>query len=465
MSSKLLLTGLLCLPLLSTAVLADSHKSEKPCRYPVNENLGWEFYRANEFSQALTVFQNTLSITPKDISALRGQAYSLYKLKQYNLALLKLPEVIALEASHKLPVFKDITQYGQKVHYNAQTLLAWCHYALGKPALAKTLFNQTLDLHPHWADAYTGLGYTAISLNRRSAAESSFKRALQATPHYQPAERGLREAKRLHYGLHFALHTSYGHDGLDSPYQSSVNQTFRLGYQTYHNKVALQATHANNDTNAVGQNTSSDRSTLSWTHLADDGIAKRLGFRVDLAHISHSQQLYDKTVVPYFALLYFNRNHGQYYDLGMSKAHYREDGFGTDVAIEQYSATAGRSFGSRKYWAAIRLMGQTLRHPESSSLTEHLFSGSAMLKWRAIPNKLDVTGFLMGGERRYAYSPHSLNVTTRWERQTQSLGLSAGWHCCKDGLITAMVHQDRYNPNGSEDYHVQWVSLGLKYRV
>ena len=196
-SSKLLLTGLLCLPLLSTAVLADSHKSEKPCRYPVNENLGWEFYRANEFSQALTVFQNTLSITPKDISALRGQAYSLYKLKQYNLALLKLPEVIALEASHKLPVFKDITQYGQKVHYNAQTLLAWCHYALGKPALAKTLFNQTLDLHPHWADAYTGLGYTAISLNRRSAAESSFKRALQATPHYQPAERGLREAKRL----------------------------------------------------------------------------------------------------------------------------------------------------------------------------------------------------------------------------------------------------------------------------
>ncbi len=467
--SRFLYSSLLFLPMIATAAVTDSAHggphTESACRYPANENLGWEFYRANDFSQALTVFQNTLSVTPDDISALRGQAYSLYKLKQYPLAILKLPQIANLEATHNVPAFEETTKNGQVIAYNAASLNGWTLYAIGKPHQAKSQFNAVLDRHPRWADSYTGLGYTAILINRRAMAESAFKRALAVTPHYQPALRGLKEAKKMRYGLNFAYYTKYGNDGIHSPYESSSSHTARIGYDGFHDKFNAQATHASYDTIALGQNSSTDRFTASWAHLADQGLTKRLGFRIDIAQISHSKELYDKTVIPYASLLYFDRNHGQYYDVGMSRSHYKSAGYGADIRIDQFSATAGRSFGKRRFWAAFRVMDQILSHPESTETMEHLLSGSAMLKWRAKPHVVDVSAFAMGGEQKLAYSPHMLNVALRTERHINTLGLSTGWHCCKNGLLSLIMKQERYNPETKRRFAVTWLGLGFNYHV
>ena len=462
--SNILLTGLLSLPLMTFSAHA-AHKPSETCQQTAYENLGWQFYHAGDYQQALTVFQNTLTITPRDVSALRGQAYSLYQLKQYNIALLKLPEVIALERSFHLPPIAETTHEGQTIHLDAATLTAWCYYAIGQPKKAKQLFRVALSQNPRLTDAYTGLGYTAIALNRRGLAETSFKQALHEVPHYQPAVAGLKHAKALSYGMHFNLNSSYGRDSLFSPYQHSVNTSLRIGYNGFDDHFNVQSSH--DTTNAVesDEHTSSDRTTFSWAHLVNYGMSKRLGFRMDLAQISHSQQLYDNTWVPYFAMLYLNRKDGQYFDFGVSQARYKQAGFGTDVNVRQFSATTGHVFGHRKFWGAIRLMDEIIQHPESTQLTEHLFSASAMLKWQAKPELIDVSWYFMGGERQYAYNPYTLNVTNRWDRQIRSFGIAAGLHCCHSGKLSLMLHKDTYDRATRRNFSVDWVSLGFNYHI
>jgi Tfp pilus assembly protein PilF len=431
------------------------------------QSLGWQFYANADYAQALTVFQNTLTVNPKDTNALRGQAYSLYKLKQYHLALLKLPHVSKIEKKQNTPPSYEYVANSnnqQAIAYNAQTLTAWSYYYIGKPRLAQSLFYQSLEQHPDWSDSLTGLGYSAIAQDKRNLAQSSFSEALYHLPNYQPAQTGMAEAKEMRYGFKLTAFYSYGDESHESPNERGHNETIRLKYTHRHNSATLQFRHNDIDPVAKDTHNSFKKTTASWMHFYELDLLRRAALRFDLQHISNDNHLYDNTIIPYLSLMYLDQKKDQYYDIGYSQTHYKNSGDQNDIKVKQASATIGHAAYHHKIWSTIRGMYQKISFPEGSDKDQSYWSGTALIKYHVLPKLLDISGYATLGERQYTYKPNLLSTYDRTDKQTRTLGLSAHYFYHDQASLILDINQDRFAHGGAR-YSIMWYSLGLTYAL
>ncbi len=435
---------------------------------PVLLDLGWQFYAHADYSQALTIFQNTLDVNPNDINALRGQAYSLYKLKQFHLALLQLPKVIKLEQQHTIaPAEDDVPVPGtnslQPVQYNAQSLMAWSYYYIGQPKTAQHIFYQVLDQYPHWPNALTGLGYTAIARHQRALAQSSFHEATRYFPAYPYAIKGLAEAQYLHYGMTWSTFYSYSDYSEESPYERSYAKTLRFNYAHHKNSTTLQYRHNLVDGIQETVRSSNHNTTLSWSHFFNEQAFKQWGLRIDLHYQNSSNHLYDKTTTPYLSIIYLDKLNELYLDFGYSHTGYKDSNPNNNITIKQGTGTLGMPWLNKKIWASFQAMYQQISNPKRSDAnTTKQWSGTGLVKMHLIPKSFDISGHVTLGKRQYTYLPNLFSNHGRLDQQTQGLGLSAQF-TAKNNIRTLFdISRDRFKYN-AEHYHLTRYSLGLGY--
>lgn len=446
------------LALLATQLIAHAQTDSEP-----KSAIGWDLYRQGKYEEALTLFQNTLSINPSDPYALQGQAYALFQSKQYHLALLTLPKVVEWERTQPdQDSFHDPNTQTTGHDYNAQSLLAWSLYYIGKPKAASRYFYANLDRHPNWDNSLTGLGYTALHHEDKTLAQTSFRQALLHNPNNKQARLGLEKSKALDYGFNFSLFASVADDGHESPYERSSNSTLRASYAHFRNHVTLQARFNRLEERNQEERKSANKATLSWVHFVPLNAIKKWGIRFDLHSITHDLALYDHTTLPYVALMYFDQSHDQYYDLGYATAHFSEGNTLNQITLNQFSATAARSHHHRTFWSSIRLMGQHIHQDNDQAKNQSYWSATAQSTYHLLPKKLDITAYATLGERRYTYKPNLYSLYDRLDKQESTIGASIHYQIDHHTTAIADYRHDRYE-HLETHFGVNWYSLGLSY--
>lgn len=446
--------------LLATVVSSSSIFSS-----PTDETstIGWDLYREGKYSEALTIFQNTLSINPNDLHAQQGQAYALFKSKQYHLALLSLPRVMHWENTQKESAhFHDPHSLASGQDYNAQSMLAWSLYYIGKPKDAAQYFYANLDRHPNWDNSLTGLGYTALEREDKTLAQSSFRQALKLNPKNQQAQRGLDASKALQYGFEVSLFGSIAEDDHESPYEKSSNGTVRMSYHQQRNHVTLQTRFNRLEERNNPDRISANKSTLSWVHFIPRNAVQKWATRLDVHYVTHDDNLYDGTTVPYVALMYFDQSHEQYYDVGYATAHFSKPNTINQITLNQVSATAGRAYNHRRFWSSLRVLGQHIHQDNDQAKNQSYWSVTALGTYHWLPEKLDVSAYLSLGERQYTYKPNLYTIYDRLDKQQRALGSSVHYKINPNMTLIADYHHDRYE-HKDRHFGVDWYSLGLSY--
>lgn len=430
---------------------------------PTQDSIGWELYNNGKYDEALSIFQNTLSINPSDPHALRGQAYSLYQSKQYHLALLSLPKVALWENSQPdKGNYHDTNTIKTGQDYNAQSMLAWSLYYIGKPKAAANYFYANLDRHPNWDNSLAGLGYTALAREDKTLAQSSFRRAIKENPQNIQATRGLEESKKLPYGFTFSAFSSIAEDGHESPYERSSNGTIRLSYAHFRNHVTLQTRFNRLEERDDTDRKSANKATASWVHFVPIDSVKKWAARFDVHHVTHDSALYDRTTVPYASIMYFDQRHDQYYDIGYATAHFSHGNTLNQKTMHQFSATAGRSHLHRQFWSSIRVMGQHINQDNDQEKNQTYWSATALGTYHLRAQPIDVTGYLTLGERQFNYKPNLYTLYDRLEKQQNAYGASVHYFMDNHTTLIADYRHDRYEYN-DEHFGLNWYSLGLSY--
>lgn len=95
----------------------------------------------------------------------------------------------AKEYVQAIPHFRT-TLALQPDHDEAEALLAWSYYYLGKYGDATRHFRQALVRKPNWEGLHNGLGWSRYRVSRYNLALESFRQTLALDPRYRDADVG-----------------------------------------------------------------------------------------------------------------------------------------------------------------------------------------------------------------------------------------------------------------------------------
>lgn len=166
--------------------------------------LAWGLYLGGDAGGAFRRFDQYLNANSDDPDALRGRGFALFRLGRFEEAIVDLQKVAQFEPDRLSPITEEIAIPGSKqraqITYNAASTLAWAHFRLNRAARAEVEFRKVLKVHPFWADALTGLGYSLLAQSDREGAARNFREALRISPAYYDARRGLTLAEAVGAG-------------------------------------------------------------------------------------------------------------------------------------------------------------------------------------------------------------------------------------------------------------------------
>lgn len=160
-------------------------------------SLGWGLMFIADNEGALRRFQQYLDNGGKNLNAIRGRGFALYRLGRYKEALADLELAAKSEPNLLQPVTEAIP--GPKkdddrtweITYNATSTIAWARYFLKDFDGAKQQFMRVLEKYPDWIDARTGLGFSLLKKGDKRNASKEFRAALNHVPDYPYALNGL----------------------------------------------------------------------------------------------------------------------------------------------------------------------------------------------------------------------------------------------------------------------------------
>ena len=144
--------------------------------YEVNLRLGWLYYNAGSFTDALGHYERCIQLRPLSLEARLGYVLPAGELGHWDQVLDKYQEILEIDAYNTKAnyyaglIYYNRTDYGtaekyfQKIvnlypfDYDSLLMLGWTKYFLGKSSEAKALFQKVLLYSPEDTSAKEGLG-------------------------------------------------------------------------------------------------------------------------------------------------------------------------------------------------------------------------------------------------------------------------------------------------------------------
>ncbi len=159
-------------------------------------SLAWGLYFAGQNERALKRFEQYIDNGGGDPNAVRGLSFALFRLGNYEVALIELRKIMIHEETLRLlPVTEYIpipgTSSNWTITYSAKSTLGWIYLRIGDAEDAEKTFREVLKIYPFWIDALTGLAYSLAAQDRTEEAQNTFEEALKISPGYPDALQGL----------------------------------------------------------------------------------------------------------------------------------------------------------------------------------------------------------------------------------------------------------------------------------
>lgn len=144
--------------------------------YEMNLRLGWLYYSAGQYAEALGYYSKSIRLMPMSIEAKLGYVLPASALGNWDHVVKQYEDILKIDdknstVNYRLGyiyyVRKDYTNafnYFQKVvnlypfDYDGTHMFAWTNYQLGKTREAKVLFQKCLLIRPGDSSAKEGLG-------------------------------------------------------------------------------------------------------------------------------------------------------------------------------------------------------------------------------------------------------------------------------------------------------------------
>lgn len=167
--------------------------------WQVFNRMGWAFYRRDDLEKSLEMFELSLKEQPDKSEARKGIGYILFRKERYVEAAGYLKQALSINPDPEpvVEAMPDASRDGMiKIPTTARTKLGRAFYRLGHYREAVTWFLQELALHPDRIDAYDGLGWTHLKLNRLAESRVAFTTALKLEPLNILSNKGLAQLKQ-----------------------------------------------------------------------------------------------------------------------------------------------------------------------------------------------------------------------------------------------------------------------------
>ncbi|MGB3493052.1 MAG: protein kinase family protein, partial [Elainellaceae cyanobacterium] len=177
-----------------------------------------EFQQAEDYNQALALYEEAIANNESSSQAHSGRCFVLNKLEQYQDAIAACDQAIAIDSGNVQAIWSKgfaleqrgqpeeaLTLYNQAIGYDPEFAEAWNNKGTALLSLQNTqgalaAFDRAIALNPEFAEAWNNRGATLWSRRQFQEALSSVEKALQLRPDY-PEASSLRKEMRQRLGI------------------------------------------------------------------------------------------------------------------------------------------------------------------------------------------------------------------------------------------------------------------------
>jgi tetratricopeptide (TPR) repeat protein len=174
---------------------------------------GRRCFREGKYRQAISSFEQALTLDVDRVEVHDGLATSYFVMKQYDLAAKHFSRASQLRPMDPKPLInwgavlnrqsefqkaadvlkKALTRDGKAVeaYYN----LGIAYRGLNQMAMAVNSYKEALKINPRMLDAMQNLGNVYLEMGNSKGAVDQFKKALEINPDFERAQRGLQRAE------------------------------------------------------------------------------------------------------------------------------------------------------------------------------------------------------------------------------------------------------------------------------
>ena len=143
--------------------------------YEINLRLGWLYYAAGKYTDAINYYQKAINAQPSSIEARLGMVYPLSVIPKWDDVLKQYLEILKIDPKHQLVTYRTALIYYNQKNY----------------AEAKKYLDTYLQTYPFDYDALALAGWNYLKLNQKKEAKDSFQKALLNRPEDKTALIGL----------------------------------------------------------------------------------------------------------------------------------------------------------------------------------------------------------------------------------------------------------------------------------
>ncbi len=182
-----------------------------------------------------------------------------------------------------------------------------------------------------------------------------------------------------------------------------------------------------------------------------------IGGRFSGTYVTSDDKNSDDTFIPYFSIMYKTPDSSKYVDIGYANSSYR------DTTVNQYTLTGGIALFNWWTWSQTRIyfidLSKDLQGKGSTFAVEERFT------YYAIPKKLTLTGYVLLGQRIFAYDPDLGLVYNLGDVQKGSGGVTASYNFTKQINAYADVTYEAYkNETINDRYDAIYWTVGVRYK-
>lgn len=147
--------------------------------YEQNLRLGWLYYEAGRYKDALDYYQRAIQLHPSSVEALLGSVYPLTAQTRWDDVLKTYLAVLSIDSKNSTVNYRTGLIYFNRKNYSE----------------AKKYLNAVLELYPFDYDSNVLNGWNEFYLENKALAKESFERALLYSPSDASALDGLRRCQ------------------------------------------------------------------------------------------------------------------------------------------------------------------------------------------------------------------------------------------------------------------------------